>query len=163
MVELKSDFHVKHLYVVGHSFGASLVPRIAMDFPEVVDGVVVIAGDLSDEYPAAHWYNQLADWRAVSWILPGDMKKANREVMALNPSLGKMMPLWSDLHVPVMVIQGEKDGLVDPRHADFAEALQTKDLVKVERFPDAGHLVHLTHSDEVNALLLDFFQSVSGG
>ncbi len=154
--ELKRRYAAQKLVLVGHSLGGSLVPRLAMDFPEDVDGVVVLAGDLSDEYPAARWYNELASWKVLSWALPDMLVLANKEVLVLNNSLAQMRPLWSQLAAPMLVIQGAKDSLVDPRHADFAEALRTKNTVRVERFPDGNHLVHLSAADAVNDIILRF-------
>ncbi|WP_158657756.1 alpha/beta fold hydrolase [Agarilytica rhodophyticola] len=151
--ELRHMFDSDNLVLVGHSLGGSLVPRIAMDYPELVDAVVVLAGDLTDQYPAAHWYNNLATWLLVKWMLPSEMVKANDEVLALQDSLTEMKPLWRKLRAPLLIVQGNKDELVDPRHADFAEKVGSPGGVRVERFADGGHLVHLTHAQKVSQLI----------
>ncbi len=151
--DLKAKYDADNLVIVGHSLGGSLAPKIAMDHPAVVDAVVVIAGDLTDDYPAARWYNNLASWMIVSWMLPGSMAKANDEVLALRAGLADMKIHWRTIRAPMLVIQGQRDGLVDPRHADFAESLATDNVVKVVRFDDGDHLLHLRHSQRVNRLL----------
>lgn len=156
LAELRLRHQAKNLVLVGHSLGGSLVPRLAMDFPDDIDGVIVLAGDLTHEYPAARWYNEVASWKAVSWLLPEMLIRANKEVLVLEDSLRIMMPLWVGLTTPLLVVQGAEDGLVDPRHADFAENLTTKSTVFVERFPDTGHLIHLDEVEKVNAIILRF-------
>jgi len=151
--QLREHYPTENLVLVGHSLGGSLVPLLAMDHPGVVDAVVVLAGDLSIQYPAAYWYNSLADWRVMKWLIPESMAKANDEVLALEQGLASMMDRWSHLEVPLLVVQGHQDGLVDPRHADFAESLTTKSEVRVVRVEDGGHMVHLSHVDMVNSLI----------
>jgi len=153
LVDLKFKYRADNLVIVGHSLGGSLVPKIAMDHPEIVDAVVVVAGDLTDDYPAARWYNNLASWKIFSWIVPGEMLKANEEVLALKTSLADMKIHWQKIKAPILVIQGEKDGLVDPRHANFAESVATNNTVKVIRVGDGDHLMHLKQSRRINRLI----------
>ena len=159
--ELRQAYNPDKLVLVGHSLGASLVPRIAMDFPELVDGVIAISGDLSEQYSAAHWYNSAASSFMLKWMLPKQIRKANDEVLALDRDLKIMSPLWGGMQVPMLVIQGTKDGLVDPRHADFAEGLITKAGIEVARIEGAGHLVHIKNEKEVTRLIIDYVQRLS--
>ncbi|PCK07219.1 MAG: hypothetical protein COA42_15460 [Alteromonadaceae bacterium] len=158
--QLKADFSAERVVLVGHSLGASLIPRIAMDFPEDVDGVVAIAGSLGDIYPSDHWYNALASLYLVNKILPEMLRKANVEVKATKLGLTAMEPLWAELAAPMLVIQGGKDSLVDPRHADFAEQLSTKGGIKVIRLDDAGHILQLTHTEFINQAIVEFVDAL---
>lgn len=158
--QLKIDFSADRVILVGHSLGASLIPRIAMDFPEDVDGVVAIAGSLGDIYPSDHWYNVAASTFIVNKILPEALRKANVEVKATKSGLTAMMSLWSGLAAPMLVIQGGKDGLVDPRHADFAEQLNTKGGIDVIRLEEAGHILQLTHTALINKSIADFIDQL---
>jgi len=151
--KLKDFYSADQLVLVGHSLGASLVPKIAIDNSGLVDVVVAIAGDLTDDYPSAYWYNTAAQFLVIKWMISKEMAKANDEVIALEGSLAEMKSQWQDLDAPLLVLQGNQDGLVDPRHADFAQTLKTQNQVRVIRFEDAGHLFHLTHTSQVNEIL----------
>ena len=152
---LKEEYRSDNLVIVGHSLGGSLVPRIAMDFPQLIDAVVVIAGDLTDDYSPAHWYNDVASWWAIRWMIPGIMQRANEEVLQLAPDLAAMKPLWGKITAPLLVVQGVQDGLVDPRHADFAERVETSGPVKVIRFEQGDHLLHLSDAKSVNKIIAE--------
>ena len=67
------------------------------------------------------------------------MRQSNKEMMVLRSELEKMRPLWSDIQVPVIVIQGGKDGLGNARHADFAQKINSNGNLNVIRLPDSGH------------------------
>ncbi|MFL0810992.1 MAG: alpha/beta hydrolase [Agarilytica sp.] len=150
---LIEEYAAEKIILVGHSLGASLALRIAMDFSEYIDGIVALSGDLSPEYPAARWYNKVADLAPVSWFVSGGIENSNREVLAISEGLRLMKHKWKNLEEPLLVVQGSKDILVDPQHADFAENITTKNQVKVVRFSEGGHLLHVSHAKVVNELI----------
>lgn len=161
LVKLREQNGESAVVLVGHSLGATLATFIAMQYPQLVDGVVAIAGDLSSAFAEPKWYNKLASVGPVHALLPKDLCFANDEVVALPDNLDAMRPDWESLSVPLLVIQGEKDALVDPRNADFAEHLETQNRVVVKRLPDAGHLLLLMEADKVNAMLRKFMDEVA--
>jgi len=126
--------------LVGHSLGAPLAARMAMEYPEKVGGLVLVAPSIDPDLEDPRWYNHLATYRAVNWAVPTPLILANREVMALQEELREMMPLWETMSSPVALIQGEKDTLVMPANADFAERMVQSPL-KVVRIPEAGHFI----------------------
>lgn len=138
---LKEQNEGKGIILLGHSLGASLSPFIAMQYPELVDGMVLLAGSLDPKLGKPRWYNLAASMGVVSWFLNAEMRKANREIMPLHAQLESMHGGWKALDIPVTVIQGGKDKLVFPENADFAEqALINADL-KIMRLPHAGHFL----------------------
>ena len=126
--------------LVGHSLGAPLAVRMAMDYPEKIAALVLVAPSLDPELEKPRWYNNLADYKLTSWLLPIELEMANLEVMALPDELKLMVPLWESLDLPITLIQGEKDKLVHPDNADFAERMVPRNL-RVIRLEDAGHFV----------------------
>jgi pimeloyl-ACP methyl ester carboxylesterase len=126
--------------LVGHSLGAPLAVRMAMDYPEKIAALVLVAPSLDPELEKPRWYNNLAGYKLTSWLLPDELELANLEVMALPDELKLMVPLWNTLDLPITLIQGEKDKLVNPDNADFAEKMLPRGL-RVVRLEDAGHFV----------------------
>ncbi len=143
--------------VVGHSLGGPLAAWMAIDAPERVCGVVSIAGSLSSAYEAPRWYNQVADLKIASWAIPDDMLQSNREIMPLQTELQKLEQALSQLKTPLIVMQGGKDSLVDPRTADEFEQRAPKPWVQVQRLPQEGHFVLW----EKPALVIEAIRSLS--
>ena len=137
---LRRDFNGHRAILVGHSLGASIAARLAMDHPDLVDGLVFVAPSIDPELEKPRWYNRLADSPLVRWALPTDLNLANQEVMPLYGELIQMRPLWQKIHVPVIVIQGDKDRLSSPANADFAETVLGSQA-RIIRVPRAGHFV----------------------
>jgi pimeloyl-ACP methyl ester carboxylesterase len=127
--------------VVGHSLGATIAVRMAMDYPELLCGLVLVAPSLDPELEKPRWYNRLAASSLVRWAVPTNLALANQEVMTLEKELRKMLPLWETINLPVTVIQGEKDALALPANADFAERMLKNDRTRIIRIKDAGHFI----------------------
>ncbi|MCV2402502.1 alpha/beta hydrolase [Marinomonas sp. C2222] len=134
--------------LVGHSLGGSLVPKLAADYPHLVKGIVILAGDLDPALAEARWFNKLFDW-LPDFILPAMWRHSNDEVMAIQPSLAEAQYLFSQLDLPIVIVQGKKDGLVRPGSAVKAPNIFTSADLDVVFLEEANHIIHLTHAEEV--------------
>jgi pimeloyl-ACP methyl ester carboxylesterase len=137
---LRDAFKGRGAILVGHSLGAPIAVRLTMDNPDLVDGLVLVSPSIDPALEKPRWYNQVANWPLISWAIPTKLALANEELMPLEAELSKMLPLWQRVQVPVIVIQGQKDRLVSPASADFAER-ELGHRAKIIRVPDAGHFI----------------------
>ncbi len=127
--------------VVGHSLGGPVAARLAMDDPGSVAGLVLVAGSIDPALEKTTWYQKAARWPVVRSIVPQMLQLANDEIRPLKGELEMMLPLWSGIHMPVEVIQGDDDALVPPANADFAQRMLTQAPVHMMRIPKQGHLI----------------------
>ena len=148
LCSIKSANPAQQLVVVAHSYGATLTPLLVMDHPQCISAVLLLAGAADPDLAAPRWYNWMTEVPPVSWLasLSGfGLKLSNDEMMLVQSGLELMRDRWSTLNLPVTVIQGETDMLVDPNHADYLEASLAHIPAEIIRFPEAGHMV--VHSD----------------
>ncbi len=141
--------------VVGHSLGGPIAGQMAMDYPDEVRGAVLVAPSVAPELEYPRWYNRLLEYRFVQWLAPKVFFWSNEEILPLQDELRKIEPRWKDLKMPVTVIQGGKDSLVDPRSANFLEARLPRASARVIRVPDQGHFVVWKRTDLVIDAILD--------
>lgn len=141
--------------VVGHSLGGPIAAELAMDYPAEVRGAVLVAPSIDPSTEQPRWYNVAMTFLPVQWIAPKEFTWSNREIMPLVDELKQQLPRWKDLRMPVTVVQGAKDELVDPRTADFAERVLPKPNGKVVVVPDQGHFVLWKRPDLVVREILD--------
>ena len=132
----------QRIVLVGHSFGGPLAVRLAMDHPDKITDLILLAGSIDPNQEVTEWYQIAADWPPLTWVLPSDLLVTNREIMALKAELSNMLPLWPRLHQRVTVIQGGRDNLVPPANADFAQRMLTNTAdIEIVRLPDVNHFL----------------------
>jgi len=132
--------------LVGHSYGGPVVTRAAIDFPELVDALVLVAPSMDPDLERLPWYQYVGDWFFVRWVLPAMLDVSNQEVLALKTELRELFPHYETLTLPVTVLQGLEDFLVDPANADFCEErFVSSEPLEVIRDPEAGHFIPWTH------------------
>lgn len=129
------------MVLVGHSLGGSLVARLAMDYPQWVRGMVIIAGSIDPQLGRPRWYNTLASVPPVRWLTPKPLAQANTEIMPLHADLLAMAPGWADLDIPVTYIQGLDDRLVSPGNVQYARKVVAASQLQVREVPDQGHFL----------------------
>lgn len=108
------------ILIVGGSYGASVACRLAMDHPELVDGLVLTGPALGPGRETYFWFTPIVEHWSVRWFIPRLFKSANTEKVYHKKELEKMLPYWKNLRVPVAYLQGEKDDIVDTSNASFA-------------------------------------------
>ncbi len=137
--------------LVGHSLGASMAPNIAIKYPELVKGMILVAGTVDPKFGGPRWYNRVARWKVVQWFLPDNLIKSNKEIYQMKPGLKDAEPHWEALNIPVTVIQGLKDKLVNPKNVAFVEKKYANkaDLLKMIKLPKSGHFIPWEHTEEI--------------
>lgn len=160
--ELKKHNNQQPVILLGHSLGSSIAPRVAMDYPGSVDGLLLLAGTLSPKLSGLRWYNQVARLPGIGFFIGDRLSKSNLEILALRSEMELMEPHWSSLDLPIIVVQGLKDTNVYPANADFAEqnlAAESTDVIRLEK---EGHLFPLTRRQEVVSWSLCLLDKIDG-
>lgn len=109
--------------LAGHSLGGPLIAKMAMDYPELIDGLIILAGSIDPQLEPNEWYRPLMAWWGVRWMFAGSFVASNVEIMHLKKDLQEMLPHWKNIRQPVILIQGTKDILVNAKNADFAQKM----------------------------------------
>lgn len=139
--------------LVGHSLGGPLVAWMALEAPQQVCGGVIVAGALAPELEAPRWYNRIAEWPGLRALLPAELRRANAEMLPLQAELERLQLAWPRLNRPLLLLQGMRDELVDPRTAERIAQRPTATPIRVQRFDDAGHFLLWTHPERVIAAI----------
>lgn len=164
LTALRSKHEVDHIILVGHSLGASIAPQVAIDYPHLVDGMLLLAGSLNPELGGPRWFNRLANLPGVHYLLPEMLDRSNREIMALRDNLNAMQAGWQQLSLPIVVIQGMSDELVYPANIEYVEAHpNANSRIKAVRLENAGHLLHLEQQELVIATLKQLLEAGDAG
>ncbi len=139
--------------VVGFSLGGPVAARLAMDAPELVDALVLVAASVDPQLETPTWYQHVGRTTLVRAILPDALRRADDEIRPLRADLEALLPLWPKLRLPIFVQQGGDDALVPPANADFLERVANSAQLVVERLPDQGHLIPWERPDALSRLV----------
>lgn len=165
MLRKHERINSKQVYLLGHSLGGYLIPRIATaDSSRSVAGFISLAGNTRPL--------EVLAWEQVNYVfgLDGALSKADEEKLAdlkdkieqvqafsdvteSKPVLGAPAAYWLDLreykpHVeaasitrPFLVLQGERDYQVTMKDfANWKETLAARDNVTFKSYPNLNHL-----------------------
>lgn len=141
LANLRQQHPQAPIILVGHSYGATLVTRLLMDSPESADAAMLLAGPVDPNLAAPRWYHRLANTWLIKKVLGNELNKANIEMNALQADLSAMLPFWQSIQVPVTVILGQDDKLVNHAHGDFMEQQLASEQLRLIRLEDQGHFI----------------------
>lgn len=143
------------IILVGHSLGGPLIARMSIEYPELVDGLIIVAGSIDPALePNETWFRAPLASPFLSWLLPRSLRASNEEIYHLKPELEKMLPYWSNIKCPVTVIQGQKDSLVPPENADFAKRMLVNAPVEFIFKADMDHFVPWSNPELIRRAIL---------
>ena len=143
------------IILVGHSLGAPLIARMAIDYPELVDGLIMVAGSIDPELePNETWFRAPLATPFLSWVLPNSFRASNEEIYQLKPELEKLLPFWKQIKCPVIVIQGSKDVFVPAANADFARKMLTNAPVDFVVVEGMDHFVPWSNPELIHEAIL---------
>jgi len=110
--------------IIGHSYGGAVVEQLLIDHDSAFELAVLVAPTLSPELMQPRWYNKVARWRWVNYIISKDLKASNIEMLGLPASLRLNEGSVSSITTPIVYIQGKKDILVDHETVDYFRKLK---------------------------------------
>ena len=159
--QLRQQNSQRRIILVGHSLGASIAPRVAVDYPQLVDGLLLLSGSHDPKLAKPRYYHRVGNWPVVKTLIGKSLRKANKEMLVLDQQLSEMDGKWPTIKIPITVIQGDKDPLVNPHNTEFLQRVQKHNpSLKVIRLDDIGHFTHLQSQDLVAKSAIELLDEV---
>lgn len=144
--------------LVGHSLGGPLIAQMAVDYPQAVAGLIIVAGSVDPDLEPNEWFRGPFSVPPFRWLLPRSFRASNDEIYRVKPQLEELRPRWREIEVPITVIQGMRDRLVPPANAEFAERMAQKAHVRVVLLEDVNHFIPWTHPGIIREEILDMLK-----
>jgi len=136
------DFPKSKKILVGHSMGGPVNSRLAMDYPNLVDGMVLIAPSISPELEPPNWWRKVLNFPILRWMTPTALRVCNQEIIPLKEELIAMEKRWETITCPVTIVQGTADQLVPAGNAYYAkERLINSQLVQLQMVEEGNHFI----------------------
>ncbi len=151
----------KKAILIGHSLGGPIIARLAIDHPDKVSCLIMVAPSIAPQLEPKEWYRLPLYLPIVRWVLPTTIDMTNREIYHLKDELEEMIPLWKEIRAPVTVIQGGKDQLVHPGNAAFAKDNIINAPVEVVLKEDVNHFIPWNNPELIKAAIVKHLDMVS--
>mgnify|MGYP002629985061 CR=1 FL=1 len=162
IMALLDSFPDRQIFLIGHSYGGPVIVRMAIDYPERIAGLLIVAGSIDPELEPEEWWRKPANTWFGRLLIPKSMEVSNEEILTLKQDLNDMLPLWKRIEIPVYILQGQKDKLVPPGNADFAEKhLVNSSWLKVNRVDDMNHFFPFTRHEMITEALMELSEHSS--
>ncbi|GAB3255147.1 alpha/beta fold hydrolase [Larkinella harenae] len=144
----------KPAIVLGRSYGSPVAARLAMMYPSRIKHLFLLASPLDPDKERFFWFSKWGRLAPIKLFLHRHLNLATAEKYTHIAELRQLQPLWSKLNVPVTLMQGGNDWLVDPANLDFAKKVLTGKPAEYIFLPEAGHLLTNSHAEMVKSLIL---------
>ena len=149
------------IIIVGGSYGASIACRLAMDHPELVDGLVLTGPAIGPGMEKYFWFTSIIEHWSIRWFIPRIFRSANTEKVHHKKELEKMLPYWKDIEVPVVYLQGIDDDIVDTTNAGFARKhLINAPYLDIRFLQGRKHLLARYEWQAIKKAILDVHEKV---
>jgi pimeloyl-ACP methyl ester carboxylesterase len=128
---------------------------MAMDYPELIDGLVFVAASIDPDLEPKEWFRAPLATPFLKWMLPRVIRASNDEIYKLKPELQGMIPLWPKVRAQSIFIQGLRDEFVHPGNADFARKMIINAPVKLVIVDSMSHFVPWSHPELIRDAVLE--------
>ncbi len=140
--------------LVGHSFGGPIIAKVAAENADARYNLVFVAAAVDPDLEKVTWYQHVADWSIVRWVLPQAVDNANQEILPLKRELNLLRPLWKRIRSHVVVLQGDDDSLVPPANAEFIRGQLAHLPVEIRYLKSLGHFIPWERPSEIKNVIL---------
>jgi pimeloyl-ACP methyl ester carboxylesterase len=140
--------------VLGSSYGGPIAAKISVLYPNDFHHLVMLAPAIDPAKEKFWWFNPWVHHGPLRWIMPRFINHATDEKYAHVAELNKLLPDWKKISMPVTVVQGDADKIVDPANLEFAKQQLQGKQAEFILLHNAGHLIRWQRPDIVRAILL---------
>lgn len=154
IAEILKDFPNQKKILMGHSMGGPVISKLAMDFPELVDGMLMVAPSISPELEPSNTWRKVLDFPFIRWLTPDGLRVCNQEIIPLKNELETIVEGWKNIQLPITVVQGEADKLVPKENAFFAKTAMPNSKVKISMVKDGNHFILWSETELIKKELL---------
>lgn len=147
ILKKKRNLH-QQIILHGSSYGGTLAARIAMDYPDLVDGIIFQSASTAPGEEKTYSITHPTSKPPLSWLVPTSLQMANQEKLSHRNQLEQMLPFWGNITAPALILHGTDDGLIYPSNAEFTrDKLVNAPFVELIWAEGKGHDLTWTRKD----------------
>lgn len=138
---LISQYKGHKVIAIGHSYGGPIIARQAIDYPEDLDALLLLAPALDPDNEKFKVLARLSWWKLTKWYFPKLFRVSSDEKMAHVEELNKLKPLLGQINIPTVHVHGKKDWIVPYENLNFSRKLFNDSILTIVSHEEADHLL----------------------
>lgn len=142
------------IILVGHSYGGPIVAKCAVNHPEKIKSIMMLAPVNDPDTEPMFWFAKLTKWKLTRRILSGGLNVSGDEKLSHIAELRLMTGDWQQLRIPVTHIHGSKDWMAPRANIDFSRNHIDNKLLNAIEIPNTSHFIPWTNFEVVKTELL---------
>lgn len=154
IIEEENTTH-KKVYLVGRSYGAPIAAWYAINYPQLVNRLLMVSPVIDPEKEKFYWFSSIGRWRITQLILPQLLNVATSEKYSHAEQMKLMKNKWRKLYVPTYVMTGASDEIADTANYSFAKRMLVNCPCTFTMLANTGHQVTRHHPEVIKKYLLE--------
>ncbi|MEN7548290.1 alpha/beta hydrolase [Rapidithrix thailandica] len=147
--------------LVGHSYGGTIAARLAMDFPELANHLIMLSPAIDPDLEKIFWFSNLPRTFPFHWLSPRSFKVAADEKFTHEEELREMLPYWEKICIPVWHVHGNKDQIVPYLNVEFSRKMLGHVPLKIISLPNANHFIPWKEEKQIISIILHSIRTFS--
>ncbi|MEO0410695.1 MAG: alpha/beta fold hydrolase [Pseudomonadota bacterium] len=140
--------------LVGHSYGGPIAAKVAVQYPEEITAIILVAAALDPSLEKIHWAQRLATYQPIKFLIGSTLRNANAELITLEQELVDLQTQINDTAVATYVLHGSEDELVPAENVAFMKRqYQPSALCSIEMIEGQNHFLPWNEIDRLWALI----------
>lgn len=140
--------------IVGYSYGSPVALQLALDWPDLVAGLLLIAGPIDPQLEHVRPLQRIAATPAVSRFLPQGLRSSVLELVPFRSDLEDLVKKLGRITARVTAMQGMRDTIVPATNATLlASYLTGRAALRSILIPDGDHYLPWTHPQTIEEAL----------
>lgn len=147
----------KQLLLVGHSYGGPIVGKMALNSPEKIIGLLLLAPVNEPKSEPRYKISYLAIYPPIKWLIPGVVYTAAIEKLAHPKEIEKFSPHWQEITCKTIQMHGDKDFLAPPSNMGYTQKRIPAQYFELIRLPEENHFLPWTQFSRITHTLTTKF------
>jgi pimeloyl-ACP methyl ester carboxylesterase len=145
----------KSIFLVGHSFGGTIVPVLAAEHPDHISGIVVLAGALDPALEPVEGWRHMMTRIPFRYLLPGAFRPSNDELWYFKKDIFSIKDKLPLIKCRAYIMHAQNDMIVDVGNVAYMKQHFTSAQVTDTIFPSGNHFIPWNHADYIIKVLSD--------
>lgn len=151
------------IILIGWSYGGPIVSKMALDKPDKIDHVIMLAPAIDPEIERFFALGKFAQWKLTRWFVPKPLRVAQDEKLQHVQELKDLENQWKDLSVPVTNIHGKKDDIVPYENIFFVAEKFPKNTTDTLSIDNVGHLFPVSQPELTSKIIVEVTKKYMDG